>query len=255
MPLLGANIGHTSANMNNIERDTNEKIYLFIHAMYLHRLHGLPKAVIMGILGYLTQRELSGLAALTMQFERKGVLRVRLGVDVDMDQSYRVVRDDSVVKRAEGVRVGMVFTFALPQDIYALKKIQDIEEIIDDGWGQGVIREFVEDIAKVSQVRTRELKIEETIFRAFQQPSCARLTKPKMWKKFVLTKHLPKSQVSVGPRGLDNRPAWITRDIEHDFLLVPKYGWEAWKSAPPYTGSGYGSQFAPWRSERHYARW
>jgi hypothetical protein len=241
--------------MNNIERDTNEKIYLFIHAMYLHRLHGLPKAVIMGILGYLTQRELSGLAALTMQFERKGVLRVRLGGDVDTDRLYRAVRDDSVVKRAEGVRVGMVFTFALPQDVYALKNIQDIEEIIDEGWGQGVIREFVEDIAKVSLVRTRELKIEEDIFRVAEHRSWGRVTNPKLWKKFVKVKHLPKSQFSVGPRGLDNRPAWITRDNEHDFLLVHQYGWGASNSAPKPGGSSWSAWINSPRRARRANDW
>jgi hypothetical protein len=225
------------ASMNIIERATNEKIYLFIHAMHLHCLHGLPKVVIEGILGYLTQRELSGLPALMMQLERKGVLRVRLGSVVDSARLYRAVRDDSVVKRAEeGVRVGMVFTFALPEDVHQLKNIQEIEEIIDEGWAQGVIRDFVEVIAKVSQVKTYELAIEEIPVLPKNLGWGEKPQKPQSWgrsknpkpvdnpkpkiRKFVTKVKVPSSQVSVGPRGLDNRPAWITRNIENDFLLV-----------------------------------
>ena len=43
-------------------------------------------------------------------------------------------------------------------------------------------------------------------------------------RKFVLAYKCPSSLQTVGPRGLDNRPAWITRTETSDFFLIGPWG-------------------------------
>jgi hypothetical protein len=43
-------------------------------------------------------------------------------------------------------------------------------------------------------------------------------------QRFVVAKRFPHTQRTVGPRGLDNRPAWITRGKDEDFFLVGTWG-------------------------------
>jgi hypothetical protein len=266
-----------------LKRATDEKIYVFIYRMHLHGFHGLPQILIDAILGYLTQKELSALAWLMQQYERKGAVCVRGGFGVDEARANQVVRDipNSVVERTEGVRVDMVFN-AVGADVgEAFKNIVKLR-------AEDVIRDFVESIAKVSQVKTYELGTEKPIIPTVAKPSewghpvnekpiiptapippipppgewgtpWGRVkppvppipppgewgapwgrVKPTIKKKFVKTKSfLPQSQVSVGPRGLDNRPAWITRGMDHDFILVRLDPFPMWNNCQHLYNTGW----------------
>jgi ABC-type transporter Mla MlaB component len=203
----------------------------------LMKFHALPRLVVEMILDWVTQADLSGLASylnVVKHCEEKASLLHSIAKVLQLKTCRPI--DAKLIPMLMGFHglpslvVEMILHWVTQADLSGLAcylgSVDRCKEKVS----------LLDSIAKVSQLKTYELalpRVEPVMSTAgwgrstiihYIHPMTRKKVSPKN-KRFVWAYKIPpQAQRSVGVRGIDNRPAWITRGKNADFLLVGSWG-------------------------------